>query len=220
MDFESVLSVLRTESEKRRRRTRIIRGIVAGLFVLQIVLSIVLAIRGKFEVTDILTIISPLILIGGISAGFSPQAKAALLEALPGTDSRLVGFLCEALGSGDADFVAVVRERLEPLLAEIEPGGAILTPDQQTALVASLPTATEQFQVAAIRGLTQIGNKEAILTLEQYAAAKGPKAVVSAARGYLPDLRMRLARNIIDSQLDRTAQAPPVVAVSETRVTE
>jgi len=203
MDFESVLAVLRTESEKRRRQTRIIQRCVAGLVVLQIVLSIVLAIRGKFEITDLATILMPLILIGGISAGFSPQAKNALIAALPESDPRLIGYLCEALGSGDADLVALARERLETLftLPNLEYEG--LSAEQQAALTLSMVTAPESFQLAALTGLARVGNKEAILTLEQYAAHKSPKVSAEALR-LVPDLRMRLARGIIDGELRRT----------------
>ena len=203
MDFESVLAVLRTESDKRRRQTRIIRGIVAGLFVLQIVLSIVLAIRGKFEVTDILTILSPLLLIGGISAGFSPKAKAALVEALPAQDPRIVGFLCEALASGDSDLVALARERLETLFSLPEMDCEGLTGEQQAALTTSMLTAPESFQLAALTGLARVGNKEAILTLEQYSTHKSPKVAAQALK-LVPDLRMRLARDIIQTELARS----------------
>lgn len=203
MDFESVLAVLRTESEKRRRQTRMIRGFVAGLFIFQIVLSIVLAIRGKFEVTDILTILSPLLLIGGISAGFSPKAKAALVEALPAQDPRIVGFLCEALASGDPDLVALARERLEALFLMTEIDGEGLTVDQQAALTTSMLTAPESFQLAALTGLARVGNKEAILTLEEYAAHKSPKVAAQALK-LVPGLRMRLARGIIEGELARS----------------
>jgi hypothetical protein len=203
MDFESVLAVLRTESEKRRRQTRIIQRCVAGLFVLQIVLSIVLAIRGKFEITDLATILMPLILIGGISAGFSPQAKNALIAALPESDPRLIGFLCEALASGDADLVALARERLETLFTLPNLESAVLTAHQQSALTASMVTATESFQLAALSGLARVGNKEAILTLEQYAAHKSPK-VAAQAQKLVPDLRMRVAKGIIETELLRS----------------
>jgi len=203
MDFESVLAVLRTESEKRRRQTRIIQRCVAGLFVLQIVLSIVLAIRGKFEITDLATILMPLILIGGISAGFSPQAKNALIAALPESDPRLIGFLCEALASGDADLVALARERLETLFPLPNLESAVLTAHQQSALTASMVTAPESFQLAALSGLARVGNKEAILTLEQYAAHKSPKVAEQALK-LVPDLRMRLARGIIQGELARS----------------
>jgi hypothetical protein len=176
---------------------------VAGLFVLQIVLSIVLAIRGKFEITDLATILMPLILIGGISAGFSPQAKNALIAALPESDPRLIGFLCEALASGDADLVALARERLETLFTLPNLESAVLTAHQQSALTASMVTATESFQLAALSGLARVGNKEAILTLEQYAAHKSPK-VAAQAQKLVPDLRMRVAKGIIETELLRS----------------
>jgi len=206
VNYESVLAVLKDESEKRQRQTRKIRQFILGLIVLQALVIIGLLIRGRFEFTDLTSIVMPLILIGGISAGFSPRAKNALIAALPESDPRMIGFLCEALGSGDADLVALARERLEPLLLESQPSSATLTPDQQSALATSLITASENFQLAALTGLARIGNKEAILTLEQYAANKSPK-VAALAQRLLPDLRMRLARGIIDAEIARGAVA-------------
>jgi len=198
-----VLAVLRQESEKRRRRTRIIRGCVMGLIGFQLTTAIFLAFRGKFEFTDLATTLLPLILIGGIAAGFSPQEKNALVAALPESDPRLIGYLCEALGSGDADLVAVARERLETLFAmpNLEYEG--LSAEQQAALTLSMVTAPESFQLVALTGLARVGNKEAILTLEQYSADKSPKVAAEALR-LVPDLRMRLARGIIDGELRRT----------------
>lgn len=206
MDYESVLAVLKDESEKRRRQTRMIRGFVLGVIVLQFLVVVGLLIRGRFEFTDLANILLPLILIGGISAGFSPRAKNALIAALPESDPRLIGYLCEALGSGDADLVALARERLEPLLMESQPSSTTLTPDQQSALATSMLTASESFQLASLTGLARIGNKEAILTLEQYAMNKSPK-VAALAQRLLPDLRMQLARGIIDAELARGAVA-------------
>jgi hypothetical protein len=145
----------------------------------------------------------PLILIGGISAGFSPQAKNALIAALPESDPRLIGFLCEALASGDADLVALARERLETLFPLPNLESAVLTAHQQSALTASMVTAPESFQLAALSGLARVGNKEAILTLEQYAAHKSPKVAEQALK-LVPDLRMRLARGIIQGELARS----------------
>jgi hypothetical protein len=145
----------------------------------------------------------PLILIGGISAGFSPQAKNALVAALPESDPRLIGFLCEALASGDADLVALARERLETLFTLPNLESAVLTAHQQSALTASTVTAPESFQLAALSGLARVGNKEAILTLEQYAAHKSPK-VAAQAQKLVPDLRMRVAKGIIETELLRS----------------
>jgi hypothetical protein len=207
VDYESVLAVLKDESEKRRRQTRMIRGFVLGVIVLQFLVIVGLLIRGRFEFTDLANILLPLILIGGISAGFSPRAKNALIAALPESDPRLIGYLCEALGSGDADLVALARERLETLfvMPHLEYEG--LTSDQQAALTTSMVTAPESFQLAALAGLARVGNKEAILTLEQYATHKSPRVADQALR-LVPDLRMRVARGIIQTELARTQARP------------
>jgi len=203
VDYESVLTVLKDESEKRRRQTRMIRRFVLGLIVLQFLVIVGLLIRGRFEFTDLTSIVMPLILIGGISAGFSPRAKNALIAALPESDPRLIGYLCEALGSGDADLVALARERLETLfvMPHLEYEG--LTTDQQAALTTNMVTAPESFQLAALAGLARVGNKEAILTLEQYATHKSPRVAAQALR-LVPDLRMRVARGIIQTELARS----------------
>ena len=208
MDFESVLAVLRAESEKRRRQTRIIRSVLIGLVVFQIVAYILLLVRGKFEVTDLMMMFLPMVLVGGVSMGFSPRAKAALADALPAADPRLVGFLCEALPSGDADLVAPARERLETLFPMQESEYDGLTREHQAALTASMVTAPESFQLAALIGLGRIGNKEAILTLEQYAAHRSPKVAEQALK-LVPDLRMRVAKGIIETELLRSR---PIVA--------
>jgi hypothetical protein len=207
VDYESVLTVLKDESEIRRRQTRVIRGFVLGLIVLQFFVIVGLLIRGRFEFTDLTSIVMPLILIGGISAGFSPRAKNALIAALPESDPRLNGYLCEALGSGDADLVALARERLETLfvMPHLEYEG--LTTDQQAALTTNMVTEPESFQLAALAGLARVGNKEAILTLEQYATHKSPRVAAQALR-LVPDLRMRVARGIIQTELARSQPRP------------
>ncbi len=203
MNYESMLAVLQSESEERKRLTRTITKIILGILGIQAGALGYLIGSGKETFGGAMLSILPVLAIMGASAGFTPKAKSALVAAVKTGDTRLVGHLCEALMSGDSELVTLAKKALVDLSPMLTDESEPLDKVQHAGLLHGVAIAEgskdEEFIAAALKCLAKVGRYESIPVLEQFSKvdeSKRPR-VHAAALSALPDLRMRLAREII-----------------------
>ncbi len=180
-----------------------------GITVLQAILLGLLIARGKETISSAILMLLPMTLVLGASFGFSPLAKAKLIGAAQTADPNLIGHLCEALGSGDQDLMAIARSALVDLFPLLDEGSEPLDRVQFNALVhyVAIADATKdyEFLASALRALSILGRQDAIPLLERYRDNEAPAYARArgAALAALPDLRMRLAKQTIQESIEK-----------------
>ncbi len=137
--------------------------------------------------------------------------RQAVQRAAEIGDVRCVGYLLEGLRETDRDVVNAARAALIRLLPQLGPENAdLLSPYQRPLLYRCLsPSQPPELVREALRAINAVAGKEAIPYIEAFREDKrlqGPEweKLSSLALQVLPDLRMRLARDIIER---KTAEA-------------
>ncbi len=207
--FEEVLRVLAAENKKRRdNRTGInwCLGIAIGVL---LVAQAILLIRGR-GFMDYSTFFS-LIVLFGCGVAFSNTHKAALerMEELATRES--VGFLIEAYATtSERDITEVCERALLKALPLVESEDDF--DGYQLGLLYGSLRKTNSLPLAeGILDATQrIGGSEAIPYLEEFRASaskrkeQGWDRLATKSIGVLPDLRVRVARAIIERRLEES----------------
>lgn len=203
MTLDEALIALEEEKAARKKVNQVIMVVAAA------VLAVAAAGLGFGIATakdDLLTSILPSLgLMGfvGMAAGFTPRAKSALLAAAESGDPRVLGHLIEAASLGDVETQALAKGLAQDLLAKAGEASIPLDHVQHSALTQALVLQDEAFRLAAVRALPWIGRKESIPILEtlakgeKYGIHKTSPELRAAAERALPDLRIRLAKDII-----------------------
>lgn len=157
------------------------------------------------DTLDIVLMTMPMIFIVTAVAGMTPQAKNALDSLLETNDPALIGHLFEATAFyGEGTIPARIRQCLLTVLPKADETSLTLDEVQHSAMigaVANIQVAKDdEFLIGIVRALPYIGRKESVPTLERLAAegAKVSPAVRNAAIAALPELRMRIAKGIIE----------------------
>lgn len=204
MTYQHLLDILEREKVKRRITVQVLTLVFAGVFVG----IVILAIFGRLQFNDLASLGFPLFL-GWIAAyRFTPQAKTALVEAAKSGDQRLIGHLSEALTCGDPALVKIAREALQSIFHHMDEETVPLDKVQHAAFIHGIHDAIAEknfgFASAAVRALAILGRPQSIPTLESLADPypTGFEKVQHAALETLPNLRMRLAKEIILRKID------------------
>jgi hypothetical protein len=143
----------------------------------------------------------------GVAAGFTPRAQSALLAASEYGDPRVLGHLIEAMSLGDIQTQAISKSLAIQLLSKVSESSIPLDPVQHSCLVQHLTIQDEAFRIALISALPYIGRPETISILESLArgeslgSAKATPRIQANALRVLPELRMRLAKEVIKQKI-------------------
>ncbi len=222
MSYETILAILKSESDQRKKRTRTLNTILLAVLALQAGSLGYLVGTGKESFGGALISLLPMLALLGASVGFSPKAKSALIEATKTGDTQIVGHLCEALASGDPALVSLARTSLKELFPLLTESAEPLDKVQHAALLHGMRFAELakdlDFIALAVRALAKIGRAESISTLEQYTKVDDTK-LRAAALVALPDLRMRLAREIIQRAISDVDARRELKQVDEQHLT-
>lgn len=205
MTREETFEFLKKEETTRRKRTKAIVGISLFLLAIQAAyLGYSIATR-RSDTLDIVLMTMPMIFLVTAAAGMTPQAKSALDSLLETNDPALIGHLFEASAYyGEGTPPGRIRQCLLEVLPKADETSLTLDEVQHSAMVQSLAIymtrKDEAFLIALIRALPFIGRVQTLPHLERLAAegAKVSPAVRNAAIAALPELRMRIAKGIIE----------------------
>lgn len=204
MTYEQMLAILEKEKLKRRGTVQVLAVVFGGV----IISVIILALLGKLQLKDLASLCIPLALGWYATFRFTPQAKSALIEAAKSGDSQLVGHLAEALACGDQELVKQARSALMDIFPYIQDSAIPLDRVQHAAFIHGIHDAIAEknfaFASDALLSLAYIGRPESIATLESLAEPypTGFERVQHASLKALPELRMRLAKDIIARKIE------------------
>ncbi|MBL8067615.1 MAG: hypothetical protein JNM28_04135 [Armatimonadetes bacterium] len=209
MDYQETLKVLRVEATQRRRGTKRLRIFFSIALGIHALLLLLLILQGKETLGNAAIAFFPVaVLLGGISMGMTPQGKSALLTMAQSGNPEIVGLLIESMDCGDAAVVDAARNALKSLLPDLGQGAVPLDQVQFRVLVERLPQESEDLAALFVESLAKIGRPESIPVLESLAAEqpspylrRDSKAIRAAAKKALPELRIRLASEIIRKKL-------------------
>lgn len=207
MNFEEALQILEEEKLTRAKANRAILFIIAAMIA---IVSANLAYAIVSKNVDALTYI-PFVGAGitllGMAAGFTPRAQSALLAASESGDPRVLGHLIEAMSLGDIQTQAISKSLAIQLLTKVSESSIPLDPVQHSCLVQHLTIQDEAFRIALISALPYIGRPDTISILESLARgesigpAKTTSRIQANALRVLPELRMRLAKEVIKQKI-------------------
>lgn len=207
MNFEEALQILEEEKLTRAKANRTILFIIAAMIA---IVSANLAYAIVSKNVDALTYI-PFVGAGvtllGMAAGFTPRAQSALLAASESGDPRVLGHLIEAMSLGDIQTQAISKSLAIQLLTKVSESSIPLDPVQHSCLVQHLTIQDEAFRIALISALPYIGRPDTISILESLARgesigpAKTTSRIQANALRVLPELRMRLAKEVIKQKI-------------------
>lgn len=213
-----VLRILQRESDDRQRRTRVARGLLTGIVVFVVAVTVLGIALGK-DMGGIFGLFGLSGLIG-ITAASSGRHKMAARAAARLGDKRAFGPLVLLLSSEDPSIKKVAEEAVTALLPEIdELDYRALDADQQGALVKSLQSTKDLNLAVGILGLAnRAGGVEMIGPLEQFCSARSPlkkndkERAISLAKMALAEIRMRKARQKIDARVQELGGTLPEYA--------
>jgi hypothetical protein len=202
---EETLEFLKKEEITRRKRSRVFIWVAIVLLAIQSgTLGYGIATK-QSNLMDTVIYMAPLLCFFGFAAGMTPQAKNALDSLLETNDPALIGHLFEATAFyGEGTIPARIRQCLLTVLPKADETSLTLDEVQHSAMIAAVANIQlakdDEFLVGIVRALPYIGRKETVPTLERLAAegAKVSPAVRNAAIAALPELRIRIAKGIID----------------------
>ena len=203
---QEIMDTLAIESAKRRVKQQglmtVFLGVMIGLAFLMIFFA------KKHQGPDLSSIVPILIAVMGSGVAFTSSHKAALKEASRLATREAAGFLLEAyVSSEEKEVTAICRAALPESLSLVQ------SPDDfddfQRGLLNKVMVARYPIQVvaAAVECAGRISGAEAIPALEKihFAALKKKQPewqrLGNRALQVLPDVRMRVARKIIEKRV-------------------
>lgn len=209
--LDDVLRILKEEGEKRRTTAtsmkQIVFGIVGALLAIQTFLSIV---SGRFEFSNV-SIVFILIAAAAAGTAVSKGHNDALKLAKTWQDPLLVPHLLEVMDANDEEIKKDARAGLAILLPKVTEEHASAFSLHQLKALGALTKLTakakeeEVFLAAkAVAAIGKIGSAENLPDLDALAAASPAGAeknpLEASALQARADLRMRLAKQIVDSR--------------------
>lgn len=212
VNLGEVLAILKDEGEKRRKNATAMRqvvfGIVGALLAIQLFLGLV---KGKFEFSSV-SIIFSLIAVMAAGTAVSKGHNDALKLAKTWQDPMLVPHLLEVIDANDEEIKKDAKAGLGILLPLVkEQHAAAFTPHQLKTLGKLTKDEDDQLAGRAVSALGRIGAKENLADLDALADAEAAigkerplQALALQARG---DLRMRLAKEIVQAQVEPNEEA-------------
>jgi hypothetical protein len=208
MNFEEALQILEEEKLTRAKANRTILLItVAVIAIASAMLGYAIGSNKVDTLTDYLPFLGASVTLIGVAAGFTPRAQSALLAASEYGDPRVLGHLIEAMSLGDIQTQAISKSLAIQLLSKVSESSIPLDPVQHSCLVQHLTIQDEAFRIALISALPYIGRPETISILESLArgeslgSAKATPRIQANALRVLPELRMRLAKEVIKQKI-------------------
>ena len=208
MNFEEALQILEEEKLTRAKANRTILFItVAVIAIASAMLGYAIGSNKVDTLTDYLPFLGASVTFLGVAAGFTPRAKSALLAASESGDPRVLGHLIEAMSLGDIQTQAISKSLATQLLPKVSESSIPLDPVQHSCLIQHLSIQDELFKIALISALPYIGRPETISILESLAkgeslgSAKATPRIQANALRVLPELRMRLAKEVIKQKI-------------------
>lgn len=216
MSSPSLSEVIRTladENQKRRSTRLVINWIFGGGIVLLLVLYGLNYLKSG-QVPD-WSGIAPFLALVGAGAAFSATHKDALKKASQFANKESAGFLLEAYSTTDErDIREVCLTALPGSLDDIDSADN-LDAYQRSLLYKILNAKSPKVLVAAaLRCIHRTSGKEAIPYLEQFKTAaqkhKDPEWNKLGGRALeaLPDVRIRVARELIERRIHSDAEVP------------
>lgn len=209
--LDEVLRILREEGEKRRKSAvamrQVIIGIVGALLGIQVILGFI---KGKFEFSTV-SIIFSLIAVTAAGTAVSKGHNDALKLAKTWQDPLLVPHLLEVMDANDEEIKKDARAGLGILLPKVTEEHASAFSSHQLKALGALTKLTagakeEEVLLAAkaVAAIGKIGSAENLPDLDALAAASPAGAEMNpleaSALQARADLRMRLAKQIVDSR--------------------
>ncbi len=208
MNFEEALQILEEEKLTRAKANRTILFItVAVIAIASAMLGYAIGSNKVDTLTDYLPFLGASVTLFGMAAGFTPRAQSALLAASESGDPRVLGHLIEAMSLGDIQTQAISKSLAIQLLSKVSESSIPLDPVQHSCLVLHLTIQDEAFRIALISALPYIGRPDTISILESLARgesigpAKTTSRIQANALRVLPELRMRLAKEVIKQKI-------------------
>jgi hypothetical protein len=208
MNLEEALQILEEEKLTRAKANRTILFItVAVIAIASAMLGYAIGSNKVDTLTDYLPFLGASVTFIGVAAGFTPRAQSALLAASEYGDPRVLGHLIEAMSLGDIQTQAISKSLAIQLLSKVSESSIPLDPVQHSCLVQHLTIQDEAFRIALISALPYIGRPETIPILESLAkgeslgSAKATPRIQANALRILPELRMRLAKEVIKQKI-------------------
>jgi hypothetical protein len=206
---ETVLSILREESLNRRKANQRLYWVIGVLVAIQAAGLGWMISTGKESMSHAIVMFAPMICLLGVGAGMSTRAKTALLESVKSGEEEILGFLFEAMGSGDPEIIGAARESLKQILPTLSKDALPIDLFQQSSIMNRLVLEDEVFVSMVVRSFGKIGRPEMIAVLEELAkdlksayTGKRSQLIQNAAILALPELRVRLASEIIQRKIE------------------
>ena len=207
MERDEILTTLRQESDARKKSNHQLQIAWGIIFALILVAFFVQFFRGKDVGSDYLTYLGFLPLIG-ITFGLTPRAKSAVVAAAKSGDPEVVKYLVESLDSGDQQIYALVKPSLAEILP-IAPRQSLTSLDShhRVLLRRAIITRDPILGVAAVKTLASLGDRDSVSILENLRDSQSaPKLLKDAVTHALPDLRIQMARIVIDKKVEEVGQ--------------
>ena len=213
--LDDVLRILKEEGEKRRTTStamkQVMIGVVGALLAVQAFLAIV---TGKIEFSNV-SIVFTMIAVMAAGTAVSKGHNDALKLAKTWQDPLLVPHLLEVMDANDEEIKKDAKAGLGVLLPKLtEEHASAFSSHQLKALGAltklgSKPKEEEVILAAkAVTAIGRIGSAESLPDLDALAAASPAGAeknpLEASALQARADLRMRLAKQIVDSRSDHS----------------
>ncbi len=212
---DALLETLAKEARKRRK----IRRFLIAVFIAFVVCRFIHAITspGLFSWFEWVsqTLMGTLAIIGLFA--MSEVQKRATKKLAMLDDVRAVGPLMEALGYIDSEVRKVAIEALLRLLPRMQASDAHFLNDvQRNCMYRALNAKEENFVLAVLKALEQVGDSRALPLVEKLAQGDAEtyqeKRIRDAAQACLPFLRQRIEQESASRQLLRAASASGVPA--------
>lgn len=207
MTREEVFTILRVESEARQKQTRNLQIFFGAMVILSIVLTLVAVLRHKGDMSDFMYL-GGLIPLIGISAGMTPKNKDAVLEATAMGDPEVTKYLIDSLDSGDTTLIKLVKPALAQMLPKLpEAILSSLEPRHILLLRQSLTNQDVILAPSAAKALAALGDRDSIAVMETLRDSESTKKPLrDAVTHSLPDLRIKLAKTVIDQRTEELKQ--------------
>jgi hypothetical protein len=207
-DLPGVLEQLKAENDVRRRAWPLFLLCAGALVLLTIVNAFVDFSWGYFVPIPIALNVGVFVFLF-TCIGVTEKHKAAAIEAAQIKDKRALGYLIEVLDSDDKELVPLARSTALELLADVRPEDAELFDKghRDSMLWAVNFSKDLEIVTAVLAALRIVGGPECLAMLE-HIANEAPMAgdkehkhkVQELSRLALTDIRLRLARGVIDEK--------------------
>jgi hypothetical protein len=206
---EELIELLRVESQKQRCTQKWTIGILCAMMAIIAISMLLKWVRSGVFPDDMLSTFGIFSCFGGFGAAASSSYKRALQLAAADDDPVMLGYLLEATTLPETSVANMAKDSVLPRLSKVDQPMK-LTSEQIVALnqLITRHGSKREMQVAAIGATRFLGDSRSIQVLESIVERPSSKAenthesqIKDLARLALIDLRMRLAKTIIDQKV-------------------